>query len=316
MPFRPSQTDMHVDVPMSNLSIAYVQSDVASVVARMTSPIPVQNQSNYYATYTKNQWFQDEAQLRSPATESAGSDFTVGKELYYCEEYAFHKDIPDEIRNNADAPFRVDNDARRFVDTKLLLKRDILLQDAIFKDGVWATDVVGATDFVKWSEYGTSVPNQDTEDARDAIHSITAEEITHFLIGRQCWRSIKFHPTLIEKIKYTQKGVLTTDLFAALLEIPQIVIGSSIKATNVEGATEAYSYIYGKHGLFLHSNPRPSLLTATAFLSFIWARQGRSVTVRRLRNEWKRFDRIEGYFNIDHRIVGTDLGYYMQDLVA
>ena len=316
MPFRPDVSDLHIDRPMTNMSIAYHQKESDYVASKITRAIPVMNQTNLFASYDKQTFFRDEAQKRAPATETAGSGFTVATTPYLCEEYGFHKDIPWEVRNNADAPFRVDNDARMFVDKKLLIKKDVLLAAAIFTINVWNTDVVGGTDFTQCDEWGTSLPIDDVEDARDAIHSVTGQEITTFLMGRQCWRKTKHHPTLIEKIKYTQRGVLTVDLVASLLEIPRIVIGQSLRATNVEGATAAYAYNYGKHGLFMSVDPSPGLLTPTAFVSLVWVRQGRAVTMRRLRNNWKQFDRIEGLFNIDHKITGADLGYFMQNLVS
>jgi len=316
MPFRPDVADVHTDRPLSNMSIAYIQSEKNFVASQLTTAIQVENQTNTYATYTKEDFFRDEAKRRAPATETAGSGFRVSTSAYRCEEYGFHKDIPDEVRNNADAPFRVDNDARVFVNHKMLLKKDVLLAADIFATGKWATDVVGGTDFNQWDDWGSSNPIMDVEDGRDAIHSVTAYDPNSMLLGRQVWRQLKHHPTMIELIKYTSKGVLTQDLVASLLELDKLVIGQSLKATNVEGATAAYAYNYGKDALLMYQVAKPGLLAPTAFLSFIWARQGRTVTIRRLRNEWKRFTRIEGYFNIDHVICCTDLGYFMDAVVA
>ena len=316
MPFQPDVGDLHVDRPLSNLSIAYIQSESDFVFSQLTRAIPSDNQTNYYAVYTKEDFFRDEAEKRAPMTESVGSGFRVSTSSYRCEEYAFHKDIPDEVRNNADAPFNVDNDARKFVDQKLLIKRDVLLAAEIFGTGKWATDVAGGTDFNQWDDWGSSNPVMDIEDGRDAIHSVTSFDPNAILLGRQVWRQLKHHPYLLELIKYTQRGVLTQELIASLLEIDKLVIGQSLKATNVEGATAAYAYNYGKHALLMYQVGNPGLLAPTAFLSFIWTRQGRSVTMRRLRNDWKRFTRIEGYFNIDHVISCTDLGYFMENVVA
>lgn len=315
MPFQPAVADVHVDGLLTNLSIAYIQTEADFVASQMSSAIPVRKQSDIIPRYDKNAWFQDEAQKRAPATETAGSGYTVDNTLkYFAEEYGFHKDIPDEVRDNEDSPYNTDNDARIYVTEKLLIKEDVLLADVIFKSGVWETDKT-PTDL--WDDYGLSVPITDIETGRDTIHSITARDPNRLLLGRLVWSQLKHHPLLLERFKYTQAGIITTDLVSRVIDVDRIVIGQSIKATNVEGASEAYAYNFGKNALLAFVNPRPSLLTPSAYYTFRWINTaGRQATIRRLRNVWKRFERIEGFFNIDHVVTGKDLGYFFDAVVT
>lgn len=315
MPFQPAVADLHIDGLLTNLSIAYVQSERDFVASQMGQAVPVRKQSDIIPKYTKNDWFRDEAQKRAPGTESAGSGYTVDTTTkYFAEEYAFHKDIPDEVRDNEDVPFNTDNDSRMYVTQKLLVKGDVLLADAIFKTGVWDTDVT-PTDL--WDDFGLSVPIMDIETGRNGIHQVTSYDPNRLLMGRLVWTQIKHHPLLLERFKYTQAGIITQDLVSRVVDVERIVVGQSLKATNVEGATEAYAYNFAKNALLAFVNPRPSLLTPSAYYSFRWINQfGRQVTIRRLRNDWKRFERIEGFFNIDHKVIATDLGYFFSAVVT
>ena len=313
MPFQPGVADVHVDGLLTNLSIAYIQKEKDFVASRMGKAVPVMKQSDIIPRYTKNDFFRDEAQKRAPASETAGSGYTVDtSNKYFAEEYGFHKDIPVEIRLNQDSPFNTDNDSRIYVTQKLLIKGDVLLADTIFKTGVWNTDV---TPVDLWDDYGLSVPILDIESGKDAIHRVTSYDPNRLLMGREVWTQLKHHPLLLERFKYTQAGIITRQLVSRVVEV-EIVVAQSIKATNVEGADESYAYNFGKNALLSFVNPRPSLLTPSAYYSFRWINEfGREMTIRRLMNKWKRFERIEGFFNIDHKVISTDLGYFFSGVV-
>ena len=313
MPFQPGIADVHVDGLLTQLSIAYIQKEKDFVASQMGKAIPVRKQSDIIPRYSKNDFFRDEAQKRAPASETAGSGYTVDtSNKYFTEEYGFHKDIPVEIRLNQDTPFNTDNDSRIYVTQKLLIRGDVLLADAIFKTGVWNTDI---TPVDLWDDYGLSVPIIDIEAGKDAIHKVTSYDPNRLLMGREVWTQLKHHPLLLERFKYTQAGIITRELVSRVVEV-DIVVAQSIRATNVEGADEAYTYNFGKNALLTFVNPRPSLLTPSAYYSFRWINEfGRQMTIRRLMNKWKRFERIEGFFNIDHKVISTDLGYFFNNVV-
>jgi len=317
MPFQPPHEDMHVDGLLTNLSIAYIQKESDFVVSKMGKGISVRKQSDIIPKYDKNDFLRDEAKKRAPGTESAGSGYGVETtDKYFAEEFAFHKDIPNEIRRNEDSPFNTDNDARIYVTQKLLIKQDVLFAAAIFGPSIWDTDVTPAN---LWDDFGLSNPIIDVETGKNTMHQVTARDPNRWLIGRLVWTQLKHHPLFLERFKYTQRGIITEDLVAAVVGVPRIVIGQSIRATNVEGATAAYGYNFGKHALLAFVNPSPSLLTPSAYYTFRWKdpeNQGRDVTIRRLVDPWKRFERIEGFWNIDHKVVSTDLGYFFENVVT
>jgi hypothetical protein len=312
--FEPSVSDVHIDKFLSGISIAYIQ-DERNFVARQIAPtISVNHQTDVYLEYDRNAFFQDEAQIRAPGTESQGSGYAVSQGTYRCEEYAFHKDTPDEVFENADSVVEVDEANTIYVTQKLLLKNDMLLANEIFTTGVWTTDDTTSTD---WDDYALSTPIQDVDiTAKDAIHSITSFDPNTLVLGRQVWKQLKHHVDFLERIKYTQKGVITADLVAALMDVDRIVVAQTLRATNVEGATAAYAYNWGKNALLMYVNPAPSLMTPSAMYSFRWNKRGMASRFRRLRNEWAQFVRVEGMFNVDHKVVGADLGYFFSGIVS
>ena len=96
---QPTRSDVHVNAPLTQISIAFLQ-DMSGFVARKAFPsLPVKKQSDRYYVYDKKQWFRSDARIRAPGTESAGSGFTVDNTpSYYCDVRAVHKDVDDGMR--------------------------------------------------------------------------------------------------------------------------------------------------------------------------------------------------------------------------
>ena len=315
---QPDVRDAHVDQLMTMLSHAYMNESENYIADKVFPVVPVRKQSARIAKYTKADWFRDEANLRAPGTESAGTGFTVNTtDTYFCDNFAVHKDIADEVRENTDSPYDPDLEATLLVTDRLLLRREVSFATDFLTTSVWSKDSDKTA--APWSDYGLGDPIGDVETGKDAIHGITAREANKAVMGRSVWSKLKHHPDFIERIKYTQRGVLTTEIVASILEIGQILIGKAIKNTYDEGQTDAaaaYSYIVGDSCLLLHVAPRPALLTPSAGYTFHWANFGALSFIRRLRNDFTQVDRIEAHTYFDQKAIGTDLGYYMYNLVA
>lgn len=315
---QPTMADVHVDHLLTQISIAYMNEPENYMADDLFPIILVDFQSNKYVVYTKNDWLRDEAQVRAPATESAGGGYNLDTSNFYnAINYAFHKDIPDEIRRNADMPIDMDLDATRFVTEKLRLKNERLWAGGFFKSGVWETDVLGGTDFTLWSDFANSDPHVDIETGIASIESITGKSPNRFAIGRNVWTSLRHHPDIMDKIKYTQTGILAEALLAVLIGVEKVLVGRAIYATNAEGATGAYDFIYGKHALLLHRASRPGLLTPSAGYTFVWKfAPGVPMFIRRIRDDKAMFDRVEGHLYLDQKKTGQDLGYFLKNAVA
>jgi hypothetical protein len=70
---QPTLSDVHVDGPLTNLSVRFSQSSDMFLANRVFPTVRVQHRSDLYYTYDRSFWFRTDAQKRAPATESAGS---------------------------------------------------------------------------------------------------------------------------------------------------------------------------------------------------------------------------------------------------
>ena len=100
---QPSPGDVHVNVPLTNISVAYMQEESNFIADRVFPMLPVMKRSDVYYEFDRDAWLRDEMKERAPGTESSGSSYPVATEPYMCKAYAHHKDIDDQTRANADS---------------------------------------------------------------------------------------------------------------------------------------------------------------------------------------------------------------------
>ena len=323
---QPTQSQVHVDAILTNMSIAYMQEADSFVASKVFPTVSVNKQSDKYFTYDKNDWLRDEAQVRTDGTESVGSGYNISTATYYCDVFAIHKDVGDQTRANADAPINVDREAAEFVTHRLLTRREIQFNNDFMADGVWGTSATGVAsgastdEFVQWSNYTTSDPINDIEAGKADILSVTGLEANTLVLGYDVFRQLKNHPDLVDRIKYTSSQTITEDMLARMFDIDRVMVSKSIKATNAEGATAAYSFTTGKNALLCHVADSPGLLTPSAGYTFQWTgvSQGLGATIgtSSFRLESLKATRVEAELAFDNKVVGSDLGYFFGSAVA
>ena len=316
---QPTRNSVHVDAVLTNISVAYIQDRSKYVATQVFPIITVDKASDVYFTYTKNDWFRDEAQRRADSTESAGSGYNLTTASYNADVWAFHKDIGNQTRANADNPINLDSEATEFVTQRLLLRQERKFVSDVFTTGVWGTDrTLAGTD--QWSDFVNSDPRDDVDTAVEAILGVTGFRPNTMVVGWQVWRRLKNHPDFREQIKYTSSDNMTPGMVARMLEIDRFIVASSIYATNEEGGTAAYSFNFGKAAWIGYVNPSPGLLAPSAGYTFAWngvsGTLGANVGISSIEMPLKKATRVEGEIAFDNKIVATDLGYFINAAVA
>lgn len=314
---QPTSGQVHVDAFLTNVSVAYMQNRTNFIAGMIFPTVRVDKRSNKYPTYTKADWFRDEAKLRESGAESHGSGFTLSSDTYFCDTYALHKDVGYDERDNADPGINLDQSATEFVTQRLLLRKEIQWVTEFFTTSVWGTDKTPAN---LWSSYTTSDPIGDIETGKTTVLNNTGMEVNTMAMGYQVWEKVKHHPDIVDRFKYTSSQSVSTEMFGALLEIPRVYVAKAIKNTKQEGVTATYSFTHGKHALLAHVAASPGLLTPSAGYTFDWTgRQnglGTDITINNISMPHLKADRIEGEVAFDYKVVGSDLGYFFNGAVS
>jgi hypothetical protein len=324
---KPTPSDVHVNAPLTNISVAYMQQAAAYIADKVFPVVPVQKQSDRFFKYGKADWFRDDAKERAPATESAGGGFDIDNTpSYSARVFAFHKDVDDQLRANADAAISPDRDATEYVSQLLMIRKDKQWASNFFTTGVWGTDltgvagVPGAGQFKQWDQAG-STPITDIQGQCLLVAEATGYKPNKLVLGARSFNILRNHADVLDRYKHTQKAIITEELLAAVFGVEQVLVAMATNNTAAEGATAAMSFIANsKSALLVYANPTPSLMKPSGGYTFGWTGLlGAGSTgsrIKRFRMEHLESDRIEGEMAWDQKVVAADVATFFTTAVA
>jgi hypothetical protein len=329
----PTMQDAHIDRALTNMSVAYLQDASTFIADKVFPTVPVKRQSDIYYQYNKGDFMRDEAQVRGAATESAGGDYGVeAQDPYYCRKHAFHKDVTEEERANYDEPLDADQDANEFITQKMLIRREMEWSSKYFKPGIWGTQIEGASaaaaavpgtsnQKVVYFDSPTSDPIKVFTTAGVNMAETTSYKPNTLVLSPYVFNALKNHEDILDRIKYTQKGIVTTDLLATLFEVEKVVVAWAVVNSAKKGAAENVSFIMGKHALLCYANPRPALRKPSAGYIFAWTglKGAGAYGNRTIRLPLDLLglgtERIEGEIAFDAKLICADMGIFLKDIV-
>lgn len=324
----PTRQQTHIDRALTQISIGYFQDASVYIADKVFPTIPVIKQSDRYFAYKKEDWFRDDAAERGLGDESAGGDYEIDNTpTYFCRKIAYHKDVFEEDRANSDDPLTPDSDATDFVVDKLLLRRECAWASTYFKAGVWSADWGGAaaadagTKKVKYWDDTTSDPVGDIKKRCTDIQETTGKRPNTLVIGQRVFDALSEHPDVLDRIKYTETGVVTISLLASLFNVERVLIAGAIKNTAQKGQAAQMEFIFGKNALLCYVEKKPSLKKASAGYIFTWKGLlgSNSFGARILRIplplRGEGAERIEGEQAYDMKVVAQDLGIFFNGVV-
>lgn len=329
MPYvQPSRSDVHVDRPLTNISIAFMQSATNFVADRVFPVVPVGKQSDKYFTYDRGMFNRDEMQRRAPSTESAGATYKLSTDSYSADVWALHHDIADQVRANADTPLQLNRETTEFLSVKALIRKEKSWATTFFATGVWTTERAGVasgptgTQFLRWDE-SASTPIEDVRQGATDMAVLTGFRPNKLVIGRRVYDALLDHPDIVGRIDRGQTSgtaIVMRQNLAALFEMDEVLVMDAIENTANEGATNVHAHIGGKHALLAYSAPSPGIMVPSAGYTFSWTgllgAGSLGTRISTLRMEHLKADRLEIEMAFDHKKVSADLGSFFLTAVS
>lgn len=322
----PTMQNAHIDRALTNMSVAYMQDASAFIADKVFPIVKVKRQSDVFYVYNKGDFMRDEAAVRGAASESAGGDYGVeAADPYYCRKHAFHKDVTPEERANYDEPLDADQDATDFVSQKMLIRREMEWASKFFKEGIWGREIAGAETAgenatIFWN-LPTSDPIGDVTGAGVQMASETSYKPNTLVLSPYAFNALKNHEDILDRIKYTQKGIVTADLLATLFEVDKVLVAWSVVNTARKGEKDNVGFIMGKHALLCYSAPAPALKKPSAGYIFAWSglegsgAYGNRIVRLPMDMLGLGTERIEGEIAFDAKQICKDLGVFFKGIV-
>jgi len=316
--------DVHIDQVLTQISVAW--PNAAGVGESLAPSVRVRKQSDKYYVFGREGWvLEPGSDVRAPGTEANEiPGLTVATTPYFAVEHALQIAVTDEERENADAPLAPDRDGTELVTSKVLLQRELILKNLVTTPANFASG--HSTDLgagLQWDTYSTSNPIADVKLARTTIHSKIFLEPNYGVIPWQVMVQLEDHPDFIERVKYSQTGVVSQDLIASLFNLPSLTIPGMGYNTAPMGTAESLAYLWGENVIIAYVPQRSGLRIPAFAYEFTWVYPGgQSQVVERWREQRRRADVIRVSRRYEYRMIAVDAssdsiaGYLIQDTLS
>ncbi len=321
----------HIDAALTSISVAYLQSDEHFIAGQVFKEVPVTFKSDDYYIFEKENFRRDEVQVREPNTESAGGGFNFTTDNYRIQPFAYHMDISRDDVRNSDPQIDLEATAAEYVSRLFLVNRERRWVTDYFTSGIWATDITGvaaapiAGQTLQWND-AASNPELDIDNGRSLMLQETGYLPNTLVVSFAVHIQLKNHPLVKEQYRHTSSESITEEMLARFFEIDTYLVAKASMVTSARGAAATVNaMIAGNNALLTYVPPSPGLLIPAAGYHMVWTGlQGGSggapgengVVISNIPMDLKKSDRIEGEFAYTNKLVGSDLGYFFNGIIA
>lgn len=321
----PSQ--VHIDQPLTNLTIAYVQSQENFVADKVFPVVGVQKQSDKYYIYDRaNMNRTGDVKALAPRTEVNRIGQAISNDSYYADVYGLGMDFDQQTLANEDAALDVRSSGAATLVNRLMIHREEQFADTFFAAGVWGTDNTPSN---LWSDYTNSTPIKNVTDARRTMQLKSGGfKPNTMVVGKEVRDTLINHPDILGRLNggatVTNTALITNAKLAEIFEVENFYVMEAVKNSSVEGVAESNAFIGGKNALLAHVAPNAGLMTPMAGATFAWNTldgvNNLGVTVESFSDDaLKRMqiaEHIQVKMSYDMKVTGADLGYFFEAVIA
>lgn len=172
---------------------------------------------------------------RAPGTNTKRVQFGYFGSPYALEQHALEGVVPFENMDDARVVPGINQGriAIRKIQSIIGLKAEKAQADLATNAANYpATNKAALSGTSQWSDHDNSNPSTDIEYAKEVVRGQIGMAANTVVLGAKVFSKIKQHPKLIDRIKYTSRDVITTDLLAALWEVDRVIVGKAVYAEN------------------------------------------------------------------------------------
>jgi hypothetical protein len=308
--------NVHIDVALTEISVGFPNN--AFVGNRLFPAVTVQKQSNKYYVFGHEAWAPHQ-DFRAPGTEANEiPGYAVSTDSYFAQEHALQIAVTDEERENADDPFSPDEDGTFLVTQKVLLGREVAMKTLVTTAANFeSANTVTLAGGQQWSDYVNSNPIADFRTGIRAINAALFTDPNTAVVPYQVMSVLEDHPDFIERIKYSERGIMTPEIIGAILGLPNIIVPMVGQNTAALGQAATLGYIWGKDVLLAWVPPNPGMRIPAFAYEFVWGYGGgRPQVVDRWRENQRKSDVVRMQRRYDLKLpaqgaTGKSIGGYL-----
>ena len=331
-------SSVHIDAPLTNLTLAYAQSQEAFIADKVFPIVGVDKQSDYYYTYDRDNMNRSgDVKKLAPRTEVERIGMSISSTTYTADVYGLGMDFDEQTLANEDTALDIRSAGAQTLVNRLMIHREEQFATNFFATGKWGEEWTGntsASDYdadtvTQWDNASNATPIKDvTEAARTMQLKSGGFRPNTMVVGREVHDALVNNTDILNRLNggatVTNTALVTKAKRAEIFEVERYFVMESVKNTAADGATENNSFIGGKHALLCYTPSSAGLMTPAAGLTFAWnsipGANNLGISVESFSDDALKRQQIAEMIQVkmsyDMKVVGSDLGLFFNGVVA
>ena len=320
---------VHVDQPLTNLTLAYAQSQENFIADKVFPTVGVSKQSDKYYIYDRaNMNRTGDVEKLAPRTEVNRIGMTLSTSSYFADVYGLGMDFDEQTLANEDAMLDIRSAGAETLAMRLMIHREEQFASNFFVASQWGTDnTLSGND--QWSDYTNSDPIDAVTLARRTVQLGSGGfKPNTMVVGKEVRDKLINHPDVLARLNggatVTNTALVTDAKLAEIFEVENFYVMEAVKNSSVEGVAESNAFIGGKNALLCYTPSNAGLMSPAAGLTFAWNNlegvNNLGITVESFSDDALKRQQIAEMIQVkmsyDMKVVGADLGYLFAAAVA
>lgn len=306
---------LHADRPLSNLAVKYANDLKGFIATKVVPEITVKHETDNYYIFGRDN-FRIPETLRANGAKANQAEYTLSTSSYTLEAHALRDIITDRDKENADDILKPTIDAQENLVERIMLRKEIQARDLLFTTTSFSNNH-SLTSTLKWTVLSTtSDPIGDVNTGTSVILQNSGKRPNVLAMGYVAFNNgLSEHPNVLERIKFSERGIITKDLLASLFGLPTegIQVGEAIQNTGDEGGADSMAFIWSTDAWLGYVSNANNMRTPSAAYNFV--KSGKTsfpFSVTRYRDEPRQGEWVEVESFFDSKAVGTSAAYLIR----
>jgi hypothetical protein len=231
-----------IDPILTNVARGYKNAEF--VGDALFPRVNVQQRGGQIITFGKED-FRLYATARAPGANTKRVQYGYLGSSFSLEQHALEGQVPFELMQDANRVPGIDLGRGAVMKTQNIigLRLEKAMADLATTAATYAasnkTTLSGTS---QWSDLTNSDPSGDIETAKEAVRAKVGKRANTVVMGAAVFAKLRQHSKIIDRIKYTGRDVVTTELLASLWGVSKVVVGDAVYAD----ASDAFVDVWGK----------------------------------------------------------------------
>lgn len=306
MPF-----NRHVPKALADYSVKCIQDRSVFGMGEVLAPTKkVGKETDAYFKYSVTEQFKKQSLIRADKARAQRLDLTeLSSTQYVLANHSAAIEVSDRERANADPSVDPDFDAAQEITDLLLREKELDVAKTFFTSTSFSTNLLTLSSNAYDLDTVTSTPIDDARTATRGILQQCGQIANGVSMGRNTFDILIDHADVLDRIKWSERGIVGQDILAAVLGIDKVHVSDAVFNDSKAGLAASMTFMFNTKLLYFFNNSNPGKRNANLGTTFSGMFGGTEPTTKRYREEDIASDVLELNWMYDVELINSLSGY-------